>query len=383
MLIEIRRAGFLNKGAQLMLYAIVQQMKEAFPEAEFAMAPNLKSAPYHKRAEMQFLQKAHYWRRGRQWGNLARFLPDRARKMYGIVLNSQVDVVLDAAGFAYSEQLGVNGLRELADSCKRWKKNGTKVIFLPQAFGPFESSAAKRFMRTVVQAADLMYAREEASLNHLNAIAGKKPSIKLAPDFTNLTEGVKPDYFQRDKYRYCLIPNWRMVKDADDETSENYIAFMSRCAEYLQKKNGKPFILIHEGEQDKQLADKINESLDTKMEVLREDDPLKIKGIIGACAGTIGSRFHGLVSALSQGVPSIATGWSHKYQMLLQDYDYEEGITDVNLTDDELKAKLDMIIEPDSHADKRQRLMKKSYLLKEQSKKMWAEVIALIESQAK
>ncbi|MGM0612991.1 MAG: polysaccharide pyruvyl transferase family protein, partial [Bacteroidota bacterium] len=135
MYIEIRKAGFVNKGAQLMLHAILQQMQEAFPDARFVMAPNPKLAPYEDRARMGFYQKAWYWRYRRQWGNLAQYLPQRIRKMYGIVLDREVDVVLDASGFSYGDQHDISNLFELADSCKRWKKNNTKIIFLPQAFG--------------------------------------------------------------------------------------------------------------------------------------------------------------------------------------------------------------------------------------------------------
>ena len=35
----------------------------------------------------------------------------------------------------------------------------------------------------------------------------------------------------------------------------------------------------------------------------------------------ISSRYHGLINALYQSVPVIATGWSHKYEALLNEYD--------------------------------------------------------------
>ena len=34
----------------------------------------------------------------------------------------------------------------------------------------------------------------------------------------------------------------------------------------------------------------------------------------------ISSRYHGLINALYQSVPVIATGWSHKYETLLNEY---------------------------------------------------------------
>src|SRR5690554_3465273 len=116
MIIEIRKAGFINKGAELMLHAVVQKVKQRYPEATLVIAPTHEKAgrPFSKFAPLGLYPKASLWYKGLQLGNLAAVLPKRIREMYGIVLEREVDVVLDAAGFSYSDQWGVRSSKELA-----------------------------------------------------------------------------------------------------------------------------------------------------------------------------------------------------------------------------------------------------------------------------
>lgn len=188
-LIEIRKAGFVNKGAELMLYAILDKMKKEFPDAEFAMAPSVStaSAPYLKRAELRLYQKAQLWRKGFQFGVLANLIPAKIRDMYGIVLDKEVDIVIDAAGFSYSDQWGKYSCLELADSCKRWKKNGTKVILLPQAFGPYKSAYNRKGIKTALDNADLVFAREKVSYDYLVDVVGERPNLKMAVAFFRIS----------------------------------------------------------------------------------------------------------------------------------------------------------------------------------------------------
>jgi colanic acid/amylovoran biosynthesis protein len=106
---------------------------------------------------------------------------------------------------------------------------------------------------------------------------------------------------------------------------------------------------------------------------------LHIKGILGTCDATVGSRFHGLVSALSQGVPSVATGWSHKYERLFQDYGFDEGLVSVTDSDQTLHSKLDFLINSDSAKQLRNQLNRKSDELKGLSEEMWGKVFAVID----
>ncbi len=170
------------------------------------------------------------------------------------------------------------------------------------------------------------------------------------------------------------MPNYRMIDKTPKEQSEAYLPFMIECAKYLLEKDQKPFVLIHEGDKDLILAEKIRCAVGGILPVINEGNPLKIKGILGACEGTIGSRYHGLVSALSQGVPSLATGWSHKYRILLEDYGFGEGLMDVKASKKEIHKKIDLIIDTGSKQKIRTNISEKSDTQKQLSEEMWQEV---------
>jgi colanic acid/amylovoran biosynthesis protein len=378
MIIEIRKAGFVNKGAELMLHAALQKLKTRYPDATFVMAPTTEKSdhPFRKLVQLGFYPKASLWRYGIQWGNLANFAPRPLREMYGVVLDKEVDVVIDAAGFAYSDQWGDDPSIELAQSAKTWKKNGTRVILLPQALGPFTTEKIQAAMKTVVENVDLVFPRERVSYEHLTRLTGEQAKIKQAPDFTNLISGVIPADFDVEQNRFCIVPNCRMLDKTDQQTRDAYLPFLITCTRYLLEKGAKPFVLVHEGKGDLALAEKLSAAVGG-IPIVRESGPLEIKGILGACSGTLGSRFHGLVSALSQGVPALATGWSHKYQMLFEDYGFPEGLVQVTSDEAEIKRKLDLVT--DESARIATLIQTRTAELKQQSEQMWQQVFEVID----
>ena len=378
MIIEIRKAGFVNKGAELMLHAAQQKLKTRYPDATFVMAPTTEKSdhPFRKLVQLGFYPKASLWRYGIQWGNLANLAPQQLREMYGVVLDKEVDVVIDAAGFAYSDQWGDDPSIELAQSVKTWKKNGTRVILLPQALGPFTTEKIQAAMKTVAENVDLIFPRERVSYELLTDLTGERANIRQAPDFTNLISGVIPADFDVEQNRFCIVPNCRMLDKTDQQTRDAYLPFLITCTRYLLEKGAKPFVLVHEGKGDLALAEKLSSAVGG-IPIVRESGPLEIKGILGACSGTLGSRFHGLVSALSQGVPALATGWSHKYQMLFEDYGFPEGLVQVTSDEAEIKRKLDLVT--DESARIAALIQTRTAELKQQSEQMWQQVFDVID----
>lgn len=338
MIVEIKGTGSHNKGAEMMLLTILNQLENE--KIIFTIAPKAQSSEYDFFSKLGIFPKLWLTYKGIQFGKLGKFIPKKIRQLYGMITDEEVDIILDASGFAYSSQWGNNPTKVMAKELKRWNKMGKKVILLPQAFGPFENNAIKTYMKTIIENATLIYARDKQSYNELIKIKDD-PKIKLSPDFTVLFKGIKPSYFNEEKHQVCIVPNQRMKDKV--VTSQSYEDFFVKIIEKIQSKGLIPFFLIHGGVEDKILANNINLLLKHKIEIIDEKDPYLIKGIIENSKALIGSRFHSLASGLYSGIPTLGTGWSHKYQYLFKEFDFEEGLITVDSNDTVLDEKLSYI----------------------------------------
>ena len=99
----------------------------------------------------------------------------------------------------------------------------------------------------------------------------------------------------------------------------------------------------------------------------------RVKRFTGESYLLIGSRFHALVSALSQGVPTLATGWSHKYEMLFEDYGVSEFRITVDIKRKRLAEKLNQL-----NRDGRTRIVgiirDRGLTLEQQAESIWREM---------
>ena len=134
---------------------------------------------------------------------------------------------------------------------------------------------------------------------------------------------------------------------------------------------------ITESRDDFQIAKDVNDSLDQEIPIVQEENPLKVKGIIKESKAVVTSRFHGLVSCLSQAIPCLSTAWSHKYKMLLEDYDYQNGLLEID--EKNLDDKLDTILLEDNRVKLIEKLKLKALKQKEKSNLMWEEVFKVVE----
>lgn len=325
MMIEIKGIGLPNRGAELMLLAIQQQFEQRGVMAKFVAEPQ---GDYSTRARYGLYQKSRFFARGYNFGWPLSLLPGSVRRRFGIVNRSEIDLVIDASGFAYGDKWGKKLIYDrLGAEIDYFKKRGVKVILLPQAFGSFDNQEVSVLCKSIFQKVDILIARDRASIKYIKELGIS--NAKLYPDFTNLVQPVDVPLYESLAGRACVIPNFQMIKRGG--AGNGYKHVLSSSISLLRSLGKNPYILIHEGIKDLELAQEVNKMLSEPAVIVDPKDALTIKSIISNACLVVSSRFHGLVSALSCGVPVVAMGWSHKYQMLLEDYDVPELLVEVDV----------------------------------------------------
>ncbi len=388
--IEIKGVQFSNKGAELMLIAILEQLDKELGEYQITLSPGTH-LPYQKRARLGAWQKLSFRRGNIDLTGLFGKLPEKLRnllKRYGIVTEKDVDVILDASGFAYGEQWGAKSLKHTAKEVTRFQQQGKKYIFLPQALGPFTSNEVQKLAIKVFAKANLVFPRDDKSYRAVTELLSNEKVIhvKQAPDFTCLVEP-KPlaneAQGKDDEKVVCIIPNNKMVstfhhkKAGDDEQS--YIHFLVQAGRYYQQQGWNVVLLNHEGKEDQQICQQIAQELsDNNNEVVIKEDlsAVGIKAYIGSVDAVLSSRFHGCVSALTQGIPCLSTSWSHKYQMLFQEYGVGKNVLDFKIDDKELEQTL--VLFNDSLSSQKAQCLEHAEKVKKHTRNMWQQVFSTL-----
>ncbi len=373
MLIEIKGVQFVNKGAELMLHAIINKVKELWPNAEICLAPGTMS-PYLKIAEISAFKKINFKKNIIDLNGLFYFIPrsyrDKLKLNWGVVTEADVDVILDASGFAYGDQWSTVILRQTAIEAKRMKRKKKHYVFMPQALGPFNNKKSQSAAKLAFESASVVFAREKESFNYVSACTSNV-NIYKSPDFTNLLSVHSKDSYQGYKNKVAFILNSKMIsnKNKNSQWRERYITLVKMAIEVFIAKGEEVFLLNHEGESDKKICDEVNKAFQYSLDIVSPGSPLDVKAIIGDAKIAVCSRYHGCVSALSQGVPCIGTSWSHKYEELFDEYDAKELMMSSDFQYDDVVMMVSHAVE--NHQKISEKLIEHSSEYKVASEKMW------------
>jgi colanic acid/amylovoran biosynthesis protein len=371
MIIEVTGTNTWNKGAELMIASISKHFRDK--QAKIAVGSSFGT--YNDKAKYRLLQKVGTEGISRTSLGMA-ILSDSFRRSFGLVMDDDIDVVLDSSGYAFGDHSPIWRTKSFAERAERAHEHGNPVVLLPQAFGPFKSTERRNAFARIVEVSDLVFARDEKSLQYVKEAGGDRDYIKTAPDFTNLLQPNAGSEGAKSKTA-SIVPNQRMIEEAGTTAeAEAYVPFIASCIRAVKAEGLNPQIVLH-GKPDVELAEEIQNEVGHSMRCVEKSDPLQIKQILGQSRLVIGSRYHALVAALSQGVPAIGTSWSHKYEMLFQDYGCEELLLTVDSDHKDVVRKVKKSCETQG-GQLRTLILENAESMRNETEKMWSIVEKVI-----
>lgn len=365
-----------NKGAELMLYAILQQVEKVAPDSEVFIPRNMvrQGLQYVKtNVKLKYLPVnivSKVCTKLKITGLLNRL------GFYNSMLNNScpikdVDYFIDGSGLLFSDKRISNRLTTVSwqSKLKEYHRYGTKIVFLPQGFGPFKNKVTKETIAALDQYSDLIFAREQVSFSELKSLTDNSDKIRLYPDFTSLVDGECPEVYKHLNGKVCVIPNFQMVAKGV-MSRENYLCLIHHLIETCRNKGFGVYLLNHEGIKDELLAKEYKDRYNDDIELVTGLNAIEVKGLISTAYLVISSRFHGVASSLNTHVPCLATSWHHKYEELFKDY----GMKDCVLTIDDIEAskqKVLSFLDEDTNQSIRKCLSQRKPAIMEKNKEMW------------
>lgn len=388
LVIQIDGGGSQNKGAELMLHAVLSAIQKAVPEAEVIL--NCRTD------KLQFMQ--HYYGlkmrlRRSEWKQdiIKRFHLVRLSSIVSPSMSNYftrysprhgVDVVFNIGGYQFGDQW-----HHTTAQVNMWKNylstlahNGTKIIFLPQTFGPFEAITSQQIAEILHQYADILIARDEISFENLRNVGVPSGKLWLYPDFTALVKPEHTIYSEQFSGRVCFIPNYKMITSGR-QCHSDYVHSFCRLIDVALSTGHEVFLLNHEGARDEALCREISEASGTPVPVCSGLNGLQTKAVISNSYLVVSSRYHGVASALNSGVPCLSTSWSHKYQTLLKGFGQEHAVVDLENMD-EAAHKLESLLDSPVHQRVRKELMEYNRALEMHIESMWNAIWNFVSSVA-
>lgn len=357
-----------NKGAQAMTFTVVDEIKKKFPNKDVALFAatyserdeieekklNFKVLPWYIRVKMKILgfpwsfkvgatDYFKYLIRGTRISN------DQFTEINEILRNA--DLMVDVSGYALSSQRGYVASLSYLYNIVIAKKFEIPMVLYPQSFGPFNYSKVDEkklfpLMSQYLKYPQKIYAREYDGIKHLENFNLNNVEKCFDSVLQNKNELTMGNIYNLDKIRLnneavkikksavAIIPNQKiMVHGNELEQFHFYKKIINRLIEL----NKKVYLIRHSYE-DLIICRKIkSEFQNEKRVVLLEDDLscIQIEQLLSSFDFLIASRYHSIIHAYKNFVPTLVFGWAIKYQELLSHFEQEKYLFDVRTEQDE------------------------------------------------
>lgn len=246
------------------------------------------------------------------------------------------DVVLDVSGGdSFSDIYGEHRFRTVCAPKRLALLAGRPLVLLPQTYGPFSSTKARRVARSLVLRAEQAWARDADSYSVLSDLLGDDLDPRrhrLGVDLAMMLPPA-PDHGLDEPSRAVLergpvgVNVSGLLWNAPEPFGlrADYRVAMQQVVVQLVARGHEVVLVPHVlgrkrgGEADNLASDELLAHLDpaTAARVVTAawfDDAARAKAAISRCSFFVGTRMHSAIAALSSGTPCCAVAYSAKYR---------------------------------------------------------------------
>lgn len=219
---------------------------------------------------------------------------------------------------------------------------GTKVVKCSQAMGPFKSPVNKLLAKFTLPKLARVCPRGDVTESYVRGLKLKNVTATGDMAFTmrvpeDVRAEAKADLAARGAGPYLTVSPSQVVATYCEGKQIPYPKIMAEYIDKVGEATGRRVVMIAHSAQankgvghmnDLPLCRDIAELVENKDNLIFFDAELRpttLRAIIGESDAIVASRFHAMISALTEHVPPLVIGWSHKYGEVLEPFKLAES----------------------------------------------------------
>lgn len=343
-----------NKGAQAMSFTMVDAIARRFPGKEAILFSNADAMKRLEEEKSNYKFKIRALPRFREFvlfssRTLAFFGKKRCESgcfaEYREIYNNAVAWV-DISGYALGSNWGAG--KALGFALRIWmaKRLRIPMYLMPQSFGPFDFKSqgwrgrlADILLKRLLKYPRKVMAREREGFELLARKYGLKKNLVKTLDLVLLSKGFDPSNIYRvappiydceiAPGAVAIIPNGKNNKYG---RKEEIYALYYRIVDELLAAGKRAYFIYHAVEdlaicneiKAKRYADNPNVAV-----IERELSCIDFSNIVGKFDFLVASRYHSVVHAYKEAIPTVILGWAVKYRELAETFEQSAYCFDV------------------------------------------------------
>ena len=252
------------------------------------------------------------------------------------------DGLVDMSGFAYGDVWGTFSVRRILPFVTTCREKSLPVVFLPQAWGSFTRPDVRADVAGIIKGTNtVLYSRDAQSSEYLAEILGSdygpiQPRADIVFAFKGGTEQLGHAKLRAmgcslERRLVGIAPNMRVFERSHGKRgSSAYVDALAGLVRHCVDSRDLDVVLlpnecspVNSGTDDRRLCELVASAASREGRCHFSGDYVSAEdmhAVVGCLDYLVGSRFHALVFGLSQGIPCMAIGWSHKYVELLHQF---------------------------------------------------------------